>query len=438
MRALVLLIITCAVAVAAAMLLPPPMANEPGKLPLAQTQPLENIELATMQLDSVVLGAGCFWGAEKRYAAIPGVVDAVSGYADGRGVEPSYRAITQLVNKNNPDNWAEVVQVTYNPRQVSLRTLLQHYFEGHDPTQVNRQGADIGTQYRSTILTHTDEQTRLAQQVRDEYQQRLSAAGFGQIATLIKPLQQFVPAEDYHQDYLVKNPNGYCPDHATGVRFATAAELPKPKVDNQPLLSGKHIVIIEAEDCPFCELLKQDVLNAYQGSVPLHYRKADQLAGLTVTTPTWATPTILFIEQGVEVAGHQGYLAADPFYRALGGFKLGDSEAYRVAFAQGTDARFCRQYEQFKHTPDGVFIDALSGAALFDTKDRFNSGSGWLSFTKPVAGAVTEHQDLSYGMVRTEVRSASSGIHLGHVFDDGPNDQPRYCINATVLEFRAR
>ena len=117
---------------------------------------------------------------------------------------------------------------------------------------------------------------------------------------------------------------------------------------------------------------------------------------------------------------------------------MGRSEAYNVAFNGGTDARFCKEYEIFKNTPDGIFIDKLSGAALFDTKDRFNSSSGWLSFTRPVQNSTYELPDNSYGMRRTEIRSKSSDIHLGHVFPDGPNGMPRYCINATVLEFVLR
>ena len=178
--------------------------------------------------------------------------------------------------------------------------------------------------------------------------------------------------------------------------------------------------------------------NDYQGTIPMTYRYASQLDGLTITTPTWATPTILFLENGKEIFGRQGYLSKQEFYKALGYFKLGDSEAFNVAFNEGTDGRFCKEYEIFKNTPDGVFIDKLSGSPLFDTRDRFNSGTGWLSFTKPVDDSVTEHLDKSYGMIRTEIRSKSSGIHLGHVFNDGPNGMPRYCINATVLEFVAR
>lgn len=390
---------------------------------------------ATRHVKTLVLGAGCFWGAEKGYEALPGVIDAVSGYADGRGVEPDYRAISSPARRSDPDNYAEVVEVHYNPEVLSTRELLEHFFEAHDPTQRDRQGNDIGTQYRSTILYRDEEQRATAHTVREAYQARLSAAGYGPIVTAIKPLDAFHPAEDHHQDYLAKNPDGYCPDHATGVRFE---DQPRTPSDNTALLGGKQILVLEAAHCPFCARFKRDVAEAYRGSVPLSYRTATQLDGLTLETPTWATPTVFFLEDGKEVFAHQGYMSADEFYRALGYFKLGDSEAYDVAFGQGTDARYCRQYEEFKHTPDGVFIDKLSGAPLFDTRDRFDSGSGWLSFTRSVADATTEKPDHSHGMLRTEVISKSSGIHLGHVFDDGPNGQPRYCINATVLEFRPR
>ena len=187
--------------------------------------------------------------------------------------------------------------------------------------------------------------------------------------------------------------------------------------------------------CPYCEKLKEDVTNEYKGTIPLSYRTSDQLHGLNIKSPTWATPSILFIENGKEVYGHQGYLAPKEFYQLLGKFKLGNTEAYDVAFNKGTDARFCKEYQIFKNTPDGIFVDKLSGEPLFDTRDRFVSRSGWLSFTKPVDGSVYELPDNSYGMRRTEIRSVSSDIHLGHVFDDGPNGMPRYCINATVLEF---
>lgn len=392
---------------------------------------------ATMHLETIVLGSGCFWGAEKRYEALAGVIDAESGYADGKGFKATYRNITKQSRRFDENNYAEVVQVTYNSNIISAATLLKNYFESHDPTQKNRQGNDIGTQYRSIILTTTTEQAEVVEKLRAQYQSKLTAAGFGEIQTIVKPLTEFFPAEEYHQDYLVKNPNGYCPDHSTGVVFEKVTE---DAVDNTALLVGKQIVVIDSRDyCPYCEKFKKDVSNEYKGSIALTYRKADQLDGLTIKTPTWATPTILFLENGKEVYGRQGYVSAAEFYKVLGAFKLGDSEAYSVAFNASTDSPFCKQYDIFKNTPDGIFIDKLSGVPLFDTRDRFKSGTGWLSFTHPVKGTVTLHDDNSYGMQRIEIKSKSSGIHLGHLFPgEGPKGQDRYCINATVLEFVAR
>lgn len=392
---------------------------------------------ATMHLETIVLGSGCFWGAEKRYEALDGVIDAESGYADGKGFKATYRNITKQSRRFDENNYAEVVQVTYNSNIISAATLLKNYFESHDPTQKNRQGNDIGTQYRSIILTTITEQAEVVEKLRAQYQSKLTAAGFGEIQTIVKPLTEFFPAEEYHQDYLVKNPNGYCPDHSTGVVFEKVTE---DAVDNTALLVGKQIVVIDSRDyCPYCEKFKKDVSNEYKGSIALTYRKADQLDGLTIKTPTWATPTIMFLENGKEIYGRQGYVSATEFYKALGAFKLGDSEAYSVAFNASTDSPFCKQYDIFKNTPDGIFIDKLSGVPLFDTRDRFKLGTGWLSFTHPVKGTVTLHDDNSYGMQRIEIKSKSSGIHLGHLFPgEGPKGQDRYCINATVLEFVAR
>ena len=392
---------------------------------------------STTHIGKIVLGSGCFWGAEKGYEALEGVIDAVSGYSDGKGVKPKYRDITKFSNKFNPQNHAEVVEVTFNKNLISLEEIIIHYLESHDPTQLNRQGNDIGTQYRSIVLYQDDSQRPLINNLIEEYQALMDKEGYGEIKTIVKKLEEFYKAENYHQDYIKKNPNGYCPDHSTGIKFVRGPG--KKNLDNSQLSIGKHIVVIEPEGyCPYCERFRKDVTDNYLGSIPLVYRNANNLDGLSISSPTWATPTILFLDGGVEVFGNQGYMSPKDFYKALGFFKLGDSEAFRVAFNDATDARFCKEYEVFKNTPDGVFIDKLSGAPLFDTRDRFNSGTGWLSFTKPVDGSVYRRADNSYGMRRIEIRSVSSDIHLGHVFPDGPNGLPRYCINATVLEFKTR
>ena len=390
----------------------------------------------TNHTQSIVLGSGCFWGAEKGYEQIRGVEDAVSGYADGRGVSPNYRSITQFKNKYNNNNFAEVVEVTFNSNEISLRSIIKHFFESHDPTQSNRQGNDIGTQYRSTILYKNNEEKVIIERVLNEYQDLLNKSGYGKIVTKVKKLESFFEAENYHQDYIKKNPNGYCPDHSTGVVFN---DEPPKEIDNSNLLIGKHILVIDSKTyCPYCEKFDNEVLQSYKGTIPFSKRTSDQLNSLQISAPTWATPTIIFLIDGKEVFAKQGYMEPINFYKALGKFKLGESEAYDVAFNEGTDARFCKEYQIFKNTPDGIFVDKLSGQPLFDTRDRFVSRSGWLSFTKPVDDATYELPDNRYGMKRVEVRSSSSDIHLGHVFDDGPNGMPRYCINATVLEFIPR
>ena len=390
----------------------------------------------TSHVKTIYLGSGCFWGAEKGYELMDGVINAESGYANGYGISPNYRSITQFKNKYNDNNFVEVVKITFNSNAISLENILKHFFETQDPTQLNRQGNDIGTQYRSTILFQNEYQKELAEKVMAEYQELLIEGDYGKIRTKLEPLDNFYLAEEYHQDYLKKNPNGYCPDLSTGIVFNNKE---KNFLDNEYLLTAKQILVLDSQNyCPYCEKFKHDVTSGYKGSIQLSYRTSDQLHGLEISSPTWATPSLIFLENGKEVFSHQGYINQKDFYQLLGKFKLGDSEAYNVAFNKGTDERFCKEYQIFKNTPDGLFIDKLSGEPLFDTKNRFVSRSGWLSFTKPVEGSVYELPDNSYGMKRTEIRSVSSNIHLGHVFDDGPNGMPRYCINATVLEFKTR
>ena len=145
---------------------------------------------ATEHIEKIIFGAGCFWGVEKEYASISGVIDAVSGYADGSGVAPNYKAITEPTNKNNPNNHAEVVEVTFNKNEVSASELIRHFFENHDPTQLNRQGNDVGTQYRSIILTTNENQQEKAKQLIADYQLLLSDAGYGPITTKVKVLEE--------------------------------------------------------------------------------------------------------------------------------------------------------------------------------------------------------------------------------------------------------
>ncbi|HEY7928888.1 MAG TPA: peptide-methionine (S)-S-oxide reductase MsrA, partial [Steroidobacteraceae bacterium] len=168
-------------------------------------------------LERAIFGMGCFWGAEKQFWELPGVYSTAVGYAGGHTADPTYRQVC-----SNTTGHAEVVLVIFDPKQVSYEQLLKVFWESHDPTQGMRQGNDIGSQYRSLIYTDNEAQQRSAEQSCREFQSALSKAGFGQITTQIRPAPPFFYAEAYHQQYLAKNPDGYCPDHSCGVTFRSA------------------------------------------------------------------------------------------------------------------------------------------------------------------------------------------------------------------------
>jgi len=157
-------------------------------------------------------GMGCFWGAERLFWEVPGVYSTAVGYAGGATRNPSYEEVCSGFT-----NHAEMVLVVFDPQKVSYEALLKVFWEGHDPTQGMRQGNDRGTQYRSAIYTYGEEQMQAALATREMFQQGLTAKGYGRITTDIKPAPEFYYAEDYHQQYLGKNPNGYCGLGGTGV-----------------------------------------------------------------------------------------------------------------------------------------------------------------------------------------------------------------------------
>jgi peptide-methionine (S)-S-oxide reductase len=161
---------------------------------------------------TAVFGMGCFWGAEKDFWTHPGVISTAVGYAGGTTPNPTYEEVC-----SGQTGHAEVVLVVYDPARVSYEDLLRVFWEHHDPTQGMRQGNDQGTQYRSAIYVQSPEQQAAAEASRAAYQAELSKAGYGAITTEIAPAGSFYYAEPYHQQYLSKNPNGYCPDHSTGV-----------------------------------------------------------------------------------------------------------------------------------------------------------------------------------------------------------------------------
>jgi peptide-methionine (S)-S-oxide reductase len=163
-------------------------------------------------LERAMFAMGCFWGAEKKFWQMPGVYTTAVGYAAGFTPNPTYREVCSGMTGH-----AEAVLVLFDPKAVSYDQLLRVFWENHDPTQGMRQGNDVGTQYRSGIYYFDDAQREAAGRSRDQYQRRLTAAGYGAITTEIIPAPEFYYAEDYHQQYLSKNPGGYCGLGGTGV-----------------------------------------------------------------------------------------------------------------------------------------------------------------------------------------------------------------------------
>jgi peptide-methionine (S)-S-oxide reductase len=167
-----------------------------------------------------VFALGCFWGAEKMFWKIPGVYTTAVGYAAGHTPNPTYREVC-----SGATGHTEAVLVVFDPRKVSYADLVKVFWEGHDPTQGMRQGNDVGTQYRSGIYYYDDAQREIAERSRDAYQEQLSRAGYGAITTEVLPAPEFYYAEDYHQQYLSKNPDGYCGIGGTGVTCPVGLEV---------------------------------------------------------------------------------------------------------------------------------------------------------------------------------------------------------------------
>jgi peptide-methionine (S)-S-oxide reductase len=167
-------------------------------------------------LQEAVFGLGCFWGAEKTFWQLPGVYSTSVGYAGGLTPNPTYEEVCSGLTGH-----AEVVKVVFDPAQVSYEDLLRTFWESHDPTQGMRQGNDVGTQYRSAIYFGSEEQREAAERSRAVYQKRLRQAGKGEVTTEILAAPEYFYAEDYHQQYLAKNPGGYCPDHSCGVAYSS-------------------------------------------------------------------------------------------------------------------------------------------------------------------------------------------------------------------------
>jgi peptide-methionine (S)-S-oxide reductase len=171
-------------------------------------------------LARALFGMGCFWGAERKFWQLAGVYTTAVGYAAGHTPNPTYREVCSGMTGH-----AEVVLVVFDPHTIAYDDLLKVFWENHDPTQGMRQGNDVGTQYRSGIYFYDDEQRRAAERSRDAYQKKLTEAGFGTITTEVLPAPEFYYAEEYHQQYLAKNPGGYCGLGGTGIACPSGAAI---------------------------------------------------------------------------------------------------------------------------------------------------------------------------------------------------------------------
>ena len=213
------------------------MSGKPNSIPTAQealpgrdqripVPPAHHVNGARLEppfpagLEIAMFGMGCFWGAERKFWQQRGVYTTAVGYAAGHTPNPTYREVCSGMTGH-----AEVVLVVFDPKQITYADLLKLFWENHDPTQGMRQGGDVGTQYRSGIYYYGATQREAAERTRDAYQEQLTAAGHGRITTEVLPAPEFYYAEDYHQQYLSKNPDGYCGIGGTGVTCPSGLEV---------------------------------------------------------------------------------------------------------------------------------------------------------------------------------------------------------------------
>ncbi|MDO5718574.1 MAG: peptide-methionine (R)-S-oxide reductase MsrB [Tissierellia bacterium] len=290
--------------------------------------------------DEIYLAGGCFWGVEAYFEKIEGILETQVGYANGKTEITDYHSLKDT-------DHSEAVHIIYDPNKIALKDILDYYFEIIDPISVDKQGNDRGRQYRTGIY-YSDDKDR---EVIDSFIEEKQSEYPGQkIAVEVEKINNYMPAEEYHQDYLQKNPGGYC-----------------------------HI---DLSDIPDRHLYEDEPIS-----------KDDLKSRLT-------------------------------------------DEQYHVTQENGTEMPY--QNEYFDNFEKGLYVDIVSGKPLFVSSDKYESGCGWPSFTKPIdENAVIYNEDKSHGMLRTEVRSSEADSHLGHVFNDGPKEAGglRYCINSASLRF---
>ena len=351
-------------------------------------------------LRQATFAGGCFWCTEAAFQKLPGVTAAVSGYAGGTTPNPTYDA----VSAGRTDH-AEAVQVTYDPDEITYEGLLEAYWRHMDPTDAGGQFADRGSQYRPVIFYHNQRQQRLARQSK----QALAESGtFSEpIVVKIEPLERFYTAEAYHQDYFKKHPEEYQRYYETSGRG--------PFVREHWGEDGAEATSQNATENP--KAVMQRTASPGPSAPAARTRSATQRATSAQTAPPWAD-----FEKPSQAELRKELTRMQ----------------YHVTQQNGTEPAFNNKYYDNKKA--GIYVDVVSGEPLFSSKHKFDSGTGWPSFYKPLEPQyVVEKEDRSLGMVRTEVRSKLADSHLGHVFQwNGSPEVPtglRYCLNSAALEF---
>lgn len=297
----------------------------------------------------IYLAGGCFWGVQAYMDRILGVEYTNVGYANGKTAEAEYYSIHKTGH-------AETVYVVYDPLRISLEELLKYYYGIIDPASLNKQGNDQGTQYRSGIYYVSFEDKAVIDTVTQAVALDLKSARGSDVVTEILPLANYIPAEEYHQNYLNINPNGYC--HINLSSIPGTKEKPRVNLVDYPK--------------PPIEKIRGKLTAA---------------------------------QFGITQEGETEY-------------------AFRNAY--------------WNNKADGIYVDIVTGEPLFSSSDKFDSGTGWPSFTRPIQwDVITYIADYSSGMERIEARSRSGNSHLGHLFRDGPVTEGglRYCINSSALDF---